>query len=206
MPDIAIPTIRTTAIAGSALLLASLATPTARADTYVLDKGHTHIGFSWNHLGLSRQHGRFIDYDGEVFFDQSAPEKSTIAVTIKTASVSTGVPKLDDHLRTADFFDAAKFPDITFKSTAIKKTGDKTGEVTGDLTMMGVTKPVTMAVTWNFTGEHPLSKFNPAYKDKFASGFSGVARLNRSDWGIKRNVPLVSDEIAITIESEMMRK
>lgn len=193
-----------------ALLCATLASLHAHApacaDIYGFDKGHTNITFSWNHLGLSRQAGRVMDYDGTLDFDPAAPEKAAIDVTMKVKSLWTGIDALDKALRTSDFFDAERFPTMAFKSTAIKTTGDKTGEVTGDLTIMGVSKPVTLQVTWNFTGEHPLAALNPAYKDKFVSGFSATTKLLRSEWGINRGTPLTSDEIEISIATELTKK
>ena len=178
----------------------------ANADLYGFDKGHTNISFSWNHLGLSRQAGRVMDYDGTLDFDPTAPEKAAIDVTMKITSLWTGIDALDKALKTADYFDAEKYPTMTFKSTAVKATGEKTGEVTGDLTIMGISQPVTLQVTWNFTGEHPLSALNPAYKDKFVSGFSAKTQILRSTWGIKRGTPLTSDEIEITISTELTKK
>ncbi len=131
-------------------------------------------------------------------FDQEDVSKSSIAVTIKTASVDTDVAVLDDHLRGTDFFDAEKFPDITFTSSGINKTGEKTAEITGELDMHGVTKPVTLNVTFNRAGENPNTK-------KHVAGFSATANLVRSDFGIKAYVPYVGDDIKIVIEMEGLR-
>lgn len=196
--------------AGAALALAIMIvvalTGRAAAETYVFDKDHTAVTFSWVHLGLSRQSGRIRDLEGRIEFDPQVPEGGKVDVTMKVASLWTGVEALDRHLRSSDFFDADAHPTITFRSTAARKTGERTGEVTGDLTIMGTTRPVTLQVTWNFTGEHPLSAVNPTYKDKFVSGFSATARLLRSEWGISRAVPLVSDEIRISIETELLKQ
>jgi polyisoprenoid-binding protein YceI len=127
-------------------------------------------------------------------------------VRIRTASVVTGVRELDDHLKSPDFFRATAHPHITFKSSGVTKTGDRTGEVNGDLTIAGVSKPVTLDVTWNFTGEYPLSQINPAYQGKWVSGFSAKTTIARSDFGLKRAIPLISDDIQITIEAELLRK
>ena len=184
----------------------SVAAPNAKADVYAFDKSHTNITFSWIHLGLSRQSGRILDSEGSVDFDPAAPESGSVAVTLKVASLWTGVDLLDKQLKSPDYFDAAQFPTVTFNSTAVKKTGDRTGEVTGDLTIMGQARPVPLTVTWNFTGEHPLAALNPIYQDKFVAGFTATAKILRSDWGIKRGTPLTSDEIEITINSELFRK
>ena len=94
----------------------------------------------------------------------------------------------------------------TFRSTDVKRLSDKTAQVTGDLTLNGQTKPVTLDVVWNFSGEHPLSKINPVYSDLYYSGFSVQTQIRRSDWGITRTIPYVSDEIQIVIEAELKRK
>jgi polyisoprenoid-binding protein YceI len=109
-------------------------------------------------------------------------------------------------LKRPEFFDVARYPYITFKSTAVRQTGERTGEVIGDLTVRNVTKPVVLEVTWNFTGEHPLAPVNPTYLGSWVSGFSGKARLKRSDWGLDRGLPLVSDDVDVAIEIEFTRK
>ncbi len=185
----------------------SLVPSSARADTYVLDKDHTEVRFSWNHLGLSRQSGRFLDVAGTVEFDAAEPEATYADISIKLASLSTGVAALDEALvRTKDFFDVASFPAASFRSTEVKRTGGKTGLMVGDLTIGGISRPVTLDVTWNFTGEHPMARINPVYAGVHASGFSARTQLRRSDWGITRTIPYISDEIQITIETEMHRK
>lgn len=178
----------------------------AVADTYIFDPGHTNITFSWNNLGLSRQSGRILEYEGMLEFDPLQPEEARLDVTLKVASLFTGAKQLDRDLRSSDFLDAARFPEITFRSTMVRRTGDRTGEVTGDLAIMGETRPVVLQVRWNYTGEHPWSTLNPIYRGKFVSGFSAVATIQRSDWGIKRGIPLVSDEIEIAIETEVSRR
>ena len=194
-------------LTGALILLASALAAPVRADTYVLDKDHTEVRFSWDHLGLSRQGGRFLDVEGAVAFDPNRPEESTVDVKIPLKSIATGIPKLDEHLvRSKEFFDVEQFPVITFKTTSVRRTDTKIAEVVGDLTINGVTKPVTLDVVWNFTGEHPLSAINPVYKDHYSSGFSATTQIFRSDFGIIRSIPYVSDEIRITIETEMHRE
>lgn len=178
----------------------------ARADTWAFEQGHSLVTVTWVHLGLSRQSARLRDIAGTVDFDPTNPEAGKVDVAMRVAGLSTGVPELDKLLHSADFFDAEHFPLITFKSTAVRRTGERTGEVAGDLTIMGTTKPVTLQVTWNFSGEHPLSTLNPTYKDKFVSGFSARTRIKRSEWGIARAIPLVSDDIDVSIEVELLRK
>jgi polyisoprenoid-binding protein YceI len=184
--------------------LAICAVP-AQAATYALDKQHTEVRFSWDHLGLSRQSGKFSDVTGTVEFDEAQPELAKIDVTIKVASVVTGVTALDSHLvKSKEFFDSAAHPTITFRSREVRPTGEKTAELTGDLTINGIAKPVTLAVVWNFFGPHPLGAINPVLKDKVAAGFSARTQILRSEWGLTRTIPLVSDEIRIAIEMEML--
>ncbi len=193
------------ALHGSVGLLAPAVTR-AEPATYGFDRQHTSITVSWNHLGLSRQSTRVLDFDGTLEFDPAAADAAKVEVVMKTASLASGVPELDRALKSPDFFDAGRHPQITFRSTGVKKSGDKTGEVTGDLTIMGITRPVTLEVTLNFAGEHPWSTLNALYRDKFVAGFSARGRLSRSEFGLKRGAPLVSDEIEVTIETELIRK
>lgn len=181
--------------------------PPASADVYEIDKDHTEVRFTWDHVGMSRQGGRFRDVSGTLNFDPVNPGNSAVDVRIKVASISTGVAKLDEHLiRSGEFFDAQAFPTITFRSTSVAPTAGKTASVTGNLTMNGVTKPVILDVKWNYSGIHPLGAINPAYKEVYVSGFSATTLILRSDWGLSRTVPFISDELRITIETELHRK
>lgn len=196
------------AAGGMALSLAlglGAGTAAQAANTYSFDKGHTKILFFWNHLGLSNQSARFDDFDGQLVFDPEKPETSKIDVTIKAASVDSDVPALDDHLKSADFFNAEKHPEITFVSTEVRKTGTETGQVEGDLTINGVTKPVTLDVTFNFMGEHPLSAFNENYKGAQYVAFSARTRVLRSDFNVGLYAPLTSDTVDIMIETELRK-
>ncbi len=194
------------ALYAGSILFAAVCAGVAQADTYALDPDHTEVRFTWDHLGLSRQGGRFASAEGTVTFDEAKPEASTVDVKVPIKSISTGIKKLDEHLiTTKDFFDVAKFPAITFKSTVVRMKSDKTGEIEGDLTINGMTKPVVLDVIWNFSGEHPLQSINPVYAGAYASGFSATTQIRRSDWGITRTIPYVSDELRITIETEMLR-
>jgi polyisoprenoid-binding protein YceI len=197
-----------TLLALSALLAAVLvsgAAWTQSADRWTLDREHSEIRFSWDHLGLSRKSGRFLDFDVKLEFSPTDPVSGTVEATIKVVSLATGVRALDDALRSPDFFNSAQHPTITFKSTGITKTGERTGDITGDLTMLGVTRPITLATRWNFTGEHPLASANPVFQGKWVSGFSASAKLDRSAFGLKRGTPLISDEVEIVIEVEFLR-
>jgi polyisoprenoid-binding protein YceI len=191
------------ALLTGALVLAAVP---ARGDVWILDRTASEIRFTYDHLGLSRQSGRFREIDGRLDFTPTDPESGRIEATIHVARLSTGVPELDQLLKTTDFLDTARFPTAIFRSTGVTKTGEKTGDVNGELTMMGITRPVTLQVTWNFTGEYPLSAINPTYLGKWVSGFSATTVIRRSEWGVKRGIPLLSDEIEIAIEAEFLRQ
>jgi polyisoprenoid-binding protein YceI len=174
-----------------ALNSAALAEP----QTYMLDPSHTNVLWSASHFGFSSPSGKFTDATGELVLDESKPETSMVNVTIKTGSVLTGIPKFDTHLTSADFFDSAKFPNATFKSTQVTLSGSNSAKVAGDLTLHGVTKPVVLNVKLNKIGESPISKAKTA-------GFSATTVLKRSEFGINYALPGVSDEVAIAIEAE----
>lgn len=179
------------------IVLGLAAAPTIAAPkTYQFDKNHTEIRFCWNHLGISNQCAHLLDFEGELVFDAEKPENSTLNVVFKMDSIHTRVQKFDEHMKSADIFEVEKFPEASFKSTSIEKTGDKTGKVTGDLTIKGVTKPITLDVMLNFTGPHPMKKVETL-------GFGAKAKLKRSDFGVSYGVPAVSDEIDLHIQTEL---
>lgn len=168
----------------------------AYATTYTLDPNHTQVHWTWNHYGFTNLTGQFGKIEGTLDFDAADPTKSTVSATIAIDSINSNVKKLDGMLTGADYFDAAKFPTATFKSTRVERgaTPDHL-EVTGDLTMHGVTKPVTLEVTVNKVGQHPLRK-------AAAAGFAATTTLKRSDFGITHYLPNVGDEIKIDIAAE----
>ena len=174
----------------------ALAAAPAAAETYVIDKGHTHILFQVSHLGFSNTHGEFLEFDGTFDFDPEAPENSRIDVTIETASIDSGLAERDAHLRNADFFDVEQHPTMTFETTAVEVTGDNTAMLTGNLTLLGTTQPVTLDVTMNGLGPHPFRE------DTTVAGFTATGTINRSDFGMAFGVPAIGDEVAITIEME----
>jgi len=163
--------------------------------TYKLDPSHTMVLFSWNHFGYSNPTADFGLGDGTVVFDEQNPAKSSVDVTLPLASLDTHVPALDKHLKEADFFDADKYPTVTFKSTKVQPLGGHKFNVTGDLTVHGVTKTVVLAATLNKVGPHPMSKAQ-------SIGFDATASIKRSDFGVGAYVPKVSDEISIRITTE----
>ncbi|MGE7137182.1 YceI family protein [Luteibacter sp. NPDC031894] len=184
--------LRYVALAG---LLATAGTAVAAPVTYKLDPGHTMVLFSWNHFGFSNPSANLGQVDGTLVYDEKDPSKATVEATLPMAGLDTFVPKLDEHLKSADFLDAAKYPNVTFKSTKVTPAGKGKLKVVGDLTVHGVTKPVTLDVTLNKVGPHPMMKMQTI-------GFDATTTLKRSDFGVGAYVPNVSDEIKVRITSE----
>jgi polyisoprenoid-binding protein YceI len=180
----------------AALLLAAGA---VHADPvrYDLDPNHTQVEFSWNHFGFSNITGRFDKVEGNFQFDPVDPTRSSIDVTIPIASIDTGVGALDEHLQGPDFFDAAQFPVATFKSSKVERIDADSLKVSGELIIHGVSKPAVLDVTINKIGEHPMA-------GRAAAGFDAKTTIKRSDFGISKYVPNVSDDIVIAITSETM--
>jgi len=191
---------------GAALLAMPSADAAAEPKTYEFDKGHTQIRVTWNHVGLSEQSALFREYSGTVTFDQENVSNSAVDVTIDPASVDTGVSNFDDHLKSSDFFDVEKHGEITFKTTKVIQTGPNAGRMSGDLTIKGITKPVTMDIILNYSGEHPLAAFLEKYKGLKAAGFKATGRVLRSEFDLGRSAPLVSDWVDIEINTELTRK
>ncbi len=192
----------------SALLLTAtlFAAGNAGAETFTFDKEHTKIVFIYNHLGMSNQFGRFDGFDGEVEFDAAKMGASRASVTIDVASIDTDVAKLDEHLRSEEFFDAAKHPKITFKSTEVRQTAAKALQIAGDLTIKGKTRPVVLDATFNYLGEHPLAKMIKAYAGAQYASFSAKTRIRRSEFDVGLYAPFTSDTIDIIIETELRQK
>ncbi|ALN89832.1 MULTISPECIES: YceI family protein [Lysobacter] len=179
----------------AALGLAFAGTASAAALTYKIDPNHTDVVASWSHFGFSNPIAHFGKVDGSITYDPAKPAASKVEVTIPLDGLDSHVGDFDEHLKSADFFDAAKFPTITFKSTKVEAAGDKKLKVTGDLTVHGVTKPAVLDVNINKIGEQPMAK-------RAAAGFDASTTLKRSDFGIGKYVPNVSDEIKIHITTE----
>lgn len=174
---------------------ASFAAPSFAADKFVIDSSHTQVRIGWSHFGYSDIEAVFTNITGEVLLDTADWSKSSVTATIPISGLVTGVPKLDEHLKSADFFDMAKFANATFKSTKVEKTGENTMKVTGDLTIRAVTKPVTLDVTLNKLAPHPMSK-------KDTAGFSATGTLKRTEFDVGMYAPNVSDEIRLEITTE----
>ncbi|MDM4772384.1 YceI family protein [Solimonas sp. SE-A11] len=179
-----------------AAVLLSAATLTAQAaeSTYKIDPTHTFPTFEISHLGFSTFRGRFDKTEGTITLD-TAKKTGSVDVTIDANSISTGVPKLDEHLKNEDFFDTKKYPTITFKGSKFKFDGDKLDEVTGELTMHGVTKTVTLDVDDFVCKQHPMLGI-------WACGANLETKIKRSDWGISKYSPNVGEEVELKIEVE----
>ena len=128
-----------------ALVVVVVIASPVRGDNYKFDPARSKIAFQLRHL-LGSARGEFHKFSGTINVDREHPERSTVTATIQVASIDTKIAKRDQHLRSADFFDAAKFPDITFRSRAVKQTGADSGDINGDLTMHGITRPITLHV------------------------------------------------------------
>lgn len=181
-------------LALAALLGASFAAQ-ATPVTYKLDPSHTMVLFSWNHFGFSNPTANLGIGEGTVVYDEAKPANSSVEVSLPLANLDTHVSALDEHLKKPDFFDAAKYPVVTFKSTRVEPLGGNKFKVTGDLTVHGVTKPVVLDATLNKAGMQPMLKVP-------AIGFDATATIKRSDFGVGAYVPNVSDEVQIRITTE----
>jgi polyisoprenoid-binding protein YceI len=179
------------------VLAAALPLTAFAADNYTVDSAHTYPHFSISHLGFSTMQGRFDDTSGKVTLDRAA-KSGSVDITIKTASVSTGFAKRDEHLKSPDFFNVAEFPTITYKSTAMRFKGDSPSSVEGNLTISGVTKPVTLTIDAFNCGTHPMNK-------KDVCGAAASAQLKRSDFGIKYGLPAVGDDVKLVFEIETVK-
>ncbi|MCG7204879.1 MULTISPECIES: YceI family protein [Streptomyces] len=165
---------------------------------YTIDPAHSTLGFVARHAMVTNVKGSFQEFEGTLHLDGSDPAKSTASLDIQMASITTGSPDRDGHLKSADFFKTDEFPTMTFRSTKAEALGDEDYRITGDLTILGVTKPVTIDL-----------EFNGAAKDPFGNervGFEGKAEIKRSDWGVTWNAALetggvlVSDKIKLNFD------
>ena len=177
------------------------------AEIFGFDKGHTEIRFEYDHLAMSKQSGEFRDFDGEIRWDRNDIANSSVNVVIKAASISTGFKPLDDHLKSADFFEVRKYPQIVFRSTKIVQLGTKTGQIIGDLTIRDKTRTITLDVRLNRYYEvHPLANLGARYAGAPYAGFSACAQVLRTDFGVGLYAPGTSNKVDIVIETELRRK
>jgi polyisoprenoid-binding protein YceI len=182
-------------ILAAALFLAGNAV--AAPVSYKIDPNHTDVIASWSHFGFSNPIAHFGQVDGVIVHDADNVGQSSVKVTIPLSGMDAHVEDFNEHLRSADFFDAGKYPTITFNSTKVEAAGDNKLRVLGDLTVHGVTRPAVLDVTINKLADHPMAK-------RAAAGFSATTTLKRSDFGLDKYVPNVSDEVKISITTEAM--
>jgi len=172
---------------------------TAVPGVYKSEATHAYITFQYLHQGYARPTLRWNDFEATVNLDASNPTASTLNVTIDAASIDSGVEKFDEHLVSADFFDVANHPAITFTSTSLNQAAIGRGQLMGELTMKGITKPVKLDVTLNKVGENFRSK-------KPMIGISAKTRIKRSDWDLGKYTPVVGDDVDISIEVEFIKE
>jgi len=188
--------VRTVVLLVLAASVAGFAPVPAKNGTYKIDPRHSQILFEIQHMKLSDFFGRLGPVSGTLVFDPDAPEKSTLDAAVDMMTIDTHVPQLDKEL--VDFFKGATFPSATFKATGITRTGEDTGTVTGDLTLAGVTKPVTLNVTFKGARNPPIP-FQP-----YRIGFNATATIKRSDFDLTHTIwsGIVADEVTLLIEAE----
>ena len=169
-----------------------------------IDPAHSEIQFSARHMMISTVRGQFKNFTGTVVADEQNPTAAQVDVRIETTSLVTGDEKRDGHLRSPDFFDVETYPSITFKSTRVERFDEQHGKLYGDLTIRDVTKPVTLDIEYAGQATSPWGTTS--------AGFSAQTKISRKEWGLNWNVALetggwlVSDEIKITIELELVKQ
>lgn len=165
---------------------------------YEIDVAHSRLGFVARHAMVTSVRGQFADFAGRLHLDAEDPTRSTAQVTIQVASINTGQEQRDAHLRSPDFFDVEKYPEMTFTSTRAEQVGEDAFRLTGDLTIRDVTRPVTLDVTYNGSAKDPFGNLR--------AGFEGRATVNRKDWNLTWNAALetggflVSDKIRLEFD------
>ncbi len=163
-------------------------------DTYTLDPSHTYVLWHIDHFGFSEPSGKWLA-QGKLSFDKDKLVNGKVNVTINVGDFITGISKLDEHLKSKDFFDVANFPTATFVSDKVDSTDSRTAQVDGILTVKGISKPVTVNVVINKMALSPLTQ-------KYTIGFSGNAKIKRSDFGIVNYLPGLSDDVTLEIQGE----
>jgi polyisoprenoid-binding protein YceI len=190
--------------AAALVLVASAATAGAQTADFKLDPNHSEADFSIKHMAVSTVHGSFRGISGVVHLDPTDMKKSSVDASIDVSSVDTGIAARDNHLKSPDFFDVAKFPTLTFKSTSVTKSGDGYA-VKGDLTLHGVTKPVVLNM------EAPTKEVADQ-RGKLHRGFSATTVINRKDFGLVWGGTLTSgeavlgDDVKITLDVDAVKQ
>ena len=181
-------------IAMAGISMAAVAAP----ETYVIDGTHTFPRFEYSHFGFSNQVSRFNTTSGKIVIDRVA-KSGSVNVVIDAKSVDTGYAVFNGHIQGEDYFDTAKYPTITYKSTKLNYDGDKLASVDGNLTIKGVTKPVTLTVTSFHCMPHPMVK-------RDACGANATAKVKRSEFNAGKNAPYVSDDVTLTFAIEAIKE
>jgi polyisoprenoid-binding protein YceI len=166
-----------------------------RSGAYVLDPSHSKVTWSTSHLGFSTYVGQFSGVEGTLNLDSRNPARSRLVATVKTDSVGTFSDGLDRHLKTPDFFDTAKHPIATFRSTGLTLVDADTARIAGDLTLRGVPRPIVIEADFTQAGVNPLDQ-------TYTVGFDGKARIRRSDFGVSYGLPMVGDEVTLHLAAE----
>ena len=169
-----------------------------KAGHYLVEPNHTRVRFAVSHFGFTTYFGDFTGVKGALDLAPAAVPTSRVVISIPVASVSTTNSTLDGELRGADWFDATKYPTIAFVSTGVEPAGPGRARITGDLTLHGVTRPVILEAKFNAAGVNPMD-------GRYTAGFDAAAHIRRSDFGVTKYVPLVSDDVEITISAAFER-
>ena len=165
-----------------------------KAGTYSVEPTHTRLLFSVSHMGFTTWYGEFTGLSGSLTLVPGDVAKSTFDIKVPVASVTTTNTKLDGELKSPEWFDAAQYPEIEFKSGHVTRTGADTARVTGELTFHGVTRPLTLSVKFNAAGVNILDR-------KYTAGFEASGLIKRSDFGVKTYVPLIGDDVTLIISA-----
>lgn len=180
------------------LLSGLMAMPAAAEEVYQVDTAHTYIWFRIKHLGIGYSYGRFKNPTGSFTFDDATASNGSIAMQVKATDVDTAVEKRDNHLRSPDFFNAEKYPIISFKSTSFKKVAENTYAVAGDITLLGKTRPVEFSAIQTGAVKDPWGKFRRAFEIKFT--------IKRSDFGMDFLMNVAGDEVELTVSVEGIKQ
>jgi len=182
----------------TAMLAVGVASAASAADTYHLEKTHVDLLFSISHAGFTEKHGSFRDLDATLEYDAAKPGNSQVTVVVKTDSLDTAFAPRDKDVKSEKFLDVAKYPEMRFVSTKVTREPDHMLRIDGDLTLHGVTKPLTLHAKLNKEAPNPFDK-------RPTLGFSATGSLKRSDFGIATYIPVIGDEVNLTIDAEFNR-
>ena len=179
-------------------LLAIFSVSAYAAETYKLDPAHTSVVFRVKYVGVTYVYGRFNGPTGSFVFDESSPSKNSIEMQVNAKDVDTAVEKRDKHLKSPDFFNAAEYPLVSFKSSSVKKLNTDTYEVSGNLTLLGQSRPLSVKVQSTGSGKDPWGNFRRGFETSFT--------IKRSDFGMNFMLGGVSDEVVITVSVSGIRQ